>query len=137
LIVSLVLGQRHLRTVQKELGRTNEQVVKLEKVIANQKTGLDAVDKARAQLQSHLDEANSDNDQLRKELDAAQSQLKEKEAQAQELTTALEKARKEADEQLVSERKFQRQFEALTCKGQRSDATGKREGYRIGKLGQR
>jgi len=77
LIVSLVLGQRHLRTVQKELGRTNEQVVKLEKVIANQKTGLDAVDKARAQLQSHLDEANSDNDQLRKELDAAQSQLKE------------------------------------------------------------
>ena len=84
LIVSLVLGQRHLRTVQKELGRTIEQVVKLEKVIANQKTGLDAVDKARAQLQSHLDEANSDNDQLRKELDAAQSQLKEKEAQAQE-----------------------------------------------------
>ena len=50
LIVSLVLGQRHLRTVQKELGRTNEQVVKLEKVIANQKTGLDAVDKARARV---------------------------------------------------------------------------------------
>src|SRR6185503_13203543 len=92
LIVSLVLGQRHLRAVQKELGRTNEQVVKLEKVIGNLKTDFDAESKARSQLQGHLDEANSDNDQLRKELDASQSQLKEKEAQAQELTNELERS---------------------------------------------
>jgi cell division protein FtsB len=44
----MVRSQQHLRAVQKELGRTNEQVVKLEKVIANLKTELDAVNKARA-----------------------------------------------------------------------------------------
>src|ERR1044071_6284794 len=78
LIVSLVQGQRHLKAVQKELRKTNEQVVKLEKVIANQKTALDAVNEARTQLESHLNDANADNDQLRKELDASQSQIERK-----------------------------------------------------------
>jgi chromosome segregation ATPase len=68
LLVAAIQGQRHLKAVKKELGRTNEQVVKLEKVIGNLKTELDAVSKARTQLEA---------------------QLKEKEAQAQELMTEL------------------------------------------------
>jgi len=115
LIVSLVQGQRHLKAVQKELGKTNEQVVKLEKVIANQKTALDAVNEVRTQLESHLNDANSDNDQLRKELDASQSQMKENQTHAQELTNELEKTKKEAYAQLTTEREAsQSRFEAIT-----------------------
>jgi chromosome segregation ATPase len=115
LIVSLVQGQRHLKAVQKELGKTNEQVVKLEKVIANQKTALDAVNEARTQLESHLNDANADNDQLRKELDASQSQMKENQTHAQELTNELEKTKKEAYAQLTTEREAsQRRFETIT-----------------------
>ena len=115
LIVSLVQGQRHLKAVQKELGKTNEQVVKLEKVIANQKTALDAVNEARTQLESHLNDANEDNDQLRKELDASQSQMKENQTHAQELTNELEKTKKEAYAQLTTEREAsQRRFETIT-----------------------
>jgi tropomyosin len=114
LIVSLVQGQRHLKAVQKELGKTNEQVVKLEKVIANQKTALDAVNEARTQLESHLNDANADNDQLRKKLDASQSQMKENQTHAQELTNELEKTKKEAYAQLATEREAsQRQFETI------------------------
>jgi chromosome segregation ATPase len=52
---------------------------------------------------------------MRKELDAAQSQLKEKEANAQELTTELEKTKKETYAQLAAEREAgQRQFETIT-----------------------
>jgi peptidoglycan DL-endopeptidase CwlO len=73
--------------VQEELGRTKEQVVQLEKAIANLKT----------------------------ELDTAHSQLKEKEAHAQELTTELEKTKKETFAQLAAEREAsQRQFETIT-----------------------
>jgi uncharacterized protein HemX len=46
LVFPLVRTQQHLRAVQKELGTTNEQVVKLEKVIADLKTELDAANKA-------------------------------------------------------------------------------------------
>jgi septal ring factor EnvC (AmiA/AmiB activator) len=52
LLVSLVQGHKQLRTVQKELGSTNEQVVQdkaataeLKKSVANLKTELDAADK--------------------------------------------------------------------------------------------
>src|ERR1044071_3684117 len=115
LIVSLVQGQRHLKAVQKELRKTNEQVVKLEKVIANQKTALDAVNEARMQLESHLNDANADNDQLRKELDASQSQMKENQTHAQLLTNELEKTKKEAYTQLAAAKEaHQRQFEAIT-----------------------
>ena len=79
LLVSLVQGHKQLRSVQRELGRTNEQVVQdkaataeLEKSVANLKTELDAADKKRTELQGNLDEANSDNDVLRRELEAAQ-----------------------------------------------------------------
>jgi peptidoglycan hydrolase CwlO-like protein len=51
LLVSLAQEHKHLRSVQEELGRTNQQVVKLEKVIGS----------------------------LKADLDTAQSQLKEKE----------------------------------------------------------
>jgi septal ring factor EnvC (AmiA/AmiB activator) len=78
LLVSLVQGHKQLRTVQKELGRANEQVVQdkaataeLEKSVANLKTELEAADKKRTELQGNLDEANSDNDVLRRELEAA------------------------------------------------------------------
>jgi chromosome segregation ATPase len=115
LVFPLVRSQQHLRAVQNELRTTNEQVVKLEKVIANLKTELDSISKARTQLQGHLDEANYDNDQLRKELDASQSQLKEKEGQAQQLTTELEKTKKETYAQLAAQREaIQKQFESLT-----------------------
>src|SRR6185295_1909794 len=122
LLVSLVQGHKQLRSVQKELGRTNEQVVQhkaataeLEKSVANLKTELDAADKKRTELQGNLDEANSDNEVLRNELGAAQSQLKEKEAQAQELTTELEKTKKETYAQLAAAKKAsQRQFETIT-----------------------
>src|SRR6188472_1538254 len=122
LLVSLVEGHKQLRSVQKELGRTNEQVVQhkaatadLEKSVANLKTELDAADKKRTELQGNLDEANSDNDVLRRELDAAQSQLKEKEANAQELTNELEKTKKDAYAQLTTEREAsQRRFETIT-----------------------
>src|SRR4051812_32865033 len=50
LLVSLAQGHKQLKSVQKELGSTNQQVVKLEKVIANQKTALNAVNEARTQL---------------------------------------------------------------------------------------
>src|SRR4029078_5945117 len=57
----------------------------------------------------------SNNDQLRKELDASQSQFKEKEAHEQELTTELEKTKKETYAQLAAEREAgQRQFETIT-----------------------
>jgi len=93
---------------------TNEQVVKLEKVIANQKTALDAVNEARTQLESQLNEANADND-LRKELDASQSQMKENQTHAQELTNELEKTKKEAYAQLTTEREAsQRRFGTIT-----------------------
>jgi septal ring factor EnvC (AmiA/AmiB activator) len=84
LLIATVQSKRHLRSVQRELDRANEQIEQskaatadLEKSVIKLKTELDAVNKARMQLQGHLDEANSDNDQLRKELDAAQSQAKE------------------------------------------------------------
>jgi uncharacterized membrane-anchored protein YhcB (DUF1043 family) len=55
LLVSLVQGHKQLRTVQKELGRTNEQVVQdkaataeLEKSVANLKTELDPTRAASA-----------------------------------------------------------------------------------------
>ena len=100
-VVLLVAAiQRHLK---QELGRTNEQVVKLEKVIGNLKMELDAENKARTQLEGHLNEANSDNDHRRQELDTAQSESKEKDARAQELTDELEKARKEAERQLAAQ----------------------------------
>jgi len=122
LLVSLVQGHKQLRSVQKELGRTTEQVVQhkaataeLENSVANLKTELDAADKKRTELQGNLDEANSDNEVLRNELGAAQSQLKEKEAQAQELTTELEKTKKETYAQLAAAKEAsQRQFETIT-----------------------
>jgi septal ring factor EnvC (AmiA/AmiB activator) len=127
LLVSIFQNQRHLRSVQRELDQAREQIVQsraasaeLEKSVAKLKTELDAVNKAHTQLQGHLDEANSDNDHLRKELDASQSQLKEKEAQAQQLTTELERARREAEGQPAAEREAsKRQFEAITDRGDR------------------
>jgi septal ring factor EnvC (AmiA/AmiB activator) len=105
LIVSLLQGHKHLRSVQTELGRTNQQVVRasaataeLEKTAANLKTELDEAGKKRTELQGNLDEANSHNEQLRKELDAAQSQLQEKEVQEEGLTAEFEKATQTADE---------------------------------------
>src|SRR4029453_1140101 len=87
LLVSLAQEHKHLRSVQEELGRTNQQVVKLEKVIGS----------------------------LKADLDVARAQLKEKENHAQERATEHEKARKEAEERLAAEREAsQRQFEALT-----------------------
>lgn len=115
LLIAVVQSQRHLKAVKKELGSTNEQVVKLEKVIADLKTELDEANKARTQLQGNVSEANTKAEQLGKDLTTAQSQLKEKEADEQELTAQLEKARKEAEEQLATEREAsQRQFESLT-----------------------
>ena len=87
LLVSLAQEHKHLRSVQEELGRTNQQVVKLEKVIGS----------------------------LKADLDTAQSQLKEKEAHEQELTTELEKTKKETYSQLAAAKEaHQRQFEAIT-----------------------
>src|SRR5690349_12690643 len=80
LLVSLAQEHKHLTSVQKELGRTNQQVVKLENVIADLRTELDEANKARTQLQSNLSEANTKAGQLGKDLNTAQSQLKEKEA---------------------------------------------------------
>ena len=59
LLVAVVQGQRHLTAVKNELGSTNEQVVKLEKVIADLKTELDVANKARTQVQDNLSEANT------------------------------------------------------------------------------
>jgi len=87
LLVSLAQEHKHLRSVQQELGRTNQQVVKLEKVIGS----------------------------LKADLDTAQSQLKEKEAHEQELTTELEKTKKETYSQLdAAKEAHQKQFEAIT-----------------------
>jgi chromosome segregation ATPase len=104
LLVAVVQSQRHLKAVKKELASTNEQVVKLEKVIGDLKMEVDEATKIRTQSQDNLNEANSTIEQLRKDIDAAQSQAKENQTHAEELTTELEKARKEADEQLTAER---------------------------------
>jgi chromosome segregation ATPase len=62
-----------------------------------------------------LDEATSDNDQLREELDASQAQMKENQTHGQELTTELEKTKKETYSQLAAAKEaHQRQFEAIT-----------------------
>jgi chromosome segregation ATPase len=87
LLVSLAQEHKHLRSVQQELGRTNQQVVKLEKVIGS----------------------------LKADLDTAQSQLKEQEVHEQELTTELEKTKKETYAQLAAAKEAnQRQFETIT-----------------------
>ena len=64
LVIALLQGQRHLRSMQSELGRTNEQVVQaraasaeLEKTMATLKTELDEAGKKLIQLQGNLDEA--------------------------------------------------------------------------------
>ena len=54
LLVAALQSQRHLTAVKQELGRTNGQVVKLEKVIGDLKTELDAVNKARSPLQGWM-----------------------------------------------------------------------------------
>jgi chromosome segregation ATPase len=125
-IIALVLVaiplQSRLRVLQHELGTTNRQLVQaraasaeLERVNAKLKTELDAVSKARTQLQGHLDEANTKAEQLGKDLNTAQSQLKEKEAHEKELTTELEKTKKEAYAQLAAAKEAnQRQFETIT-----------------------
>jgi uncharacterized protein YoxC len=76
LVFPLVYAQQHLKAVRNELGRTNEQVVKLEKVVGGLKTEVDEA----TDIQGKLDEANSTIEQLRKELATSQSQLKEKDA---------------------------------------------------------
>ena len=87
LLVSLAQEHKHLRSVQQELGRTNLQVVKLEKVIGS----------------------------LKADLDTAQSQLKEQEVHEQELTTELEKTKKETFAQVAAAKEAnQRQFETIT-----------------------
>ena len=87
LLVSLVQEHKHLRSVQEELGSKNEQVATLKKVIAN----------------------------LRTELDTTQSQLKENQTHGQELTTELEKTKKETYSQLAAAKEaHQRQFEDIT-----------------------
>ena len=125
-IIALVLVaiplQSRLRVLQHELGTTNRQLVQaraasaeLERVNARLKTELDAVSKARTQLQGHLDEANTKAEQLGKDLNTAQSQLKEKEVHEQELTTELEKTKKETYAQLAAAKEAnQRQFETIT-----------------------
>jgi len=80
LVFPLVYAQQHLKAVRNELGRTNEQVVKLEKVVGGLKTEVDEANKARTDIQGKLDEANSTIEQLRKDLATSQSQLKEKDA---------------------------------------------------------
>src|SRR6185369_14263571 len=115
LLVSLVQDYKQLRSVQKELGRTKEQAAKLEKVSANLKTELDEANKARTQLQGNLSEANTKAEQLGKDLNTAQSQLKEKEAHEQELTTELEKTKKETFALVAAAKEAnQRQFETIT-----------------------
>jgi chromosome segregation ATPase len=68
-----------------------------------------------AKLKTELDAANSKTAQLQDELDRDQSQLKEQQGHEQELTGDLEKARKEAGEQLAADREAsQRQLQSLT-----------------------
>jgi septal ring factor EnvC (AmiA/AmiB activator) len=66
LVIPLVSTQRHLREVQRDLAKTNEQVVQdraeshqLERTISNLKTELDTANKARTELKGNLEEATS------------------------------------------------------------------------------
>jgi chromosome segregation ATPase len=58
-----------------ELGRANEQVAELERVVANLKTQLDAANRARTQLQSGLDEANSEIEKRQSEVERLSAEL--------------------------------------------------------------
>ena len=65
LVIPLVSTQRHLREVQREFAKTNEQVVQdraeshqFERTISNLKTELDTANKARTELKGNLEEAN-------------------------------------------------------------------------------
>ena len=78
LFFPLVHMQKELRLVQIELGRANEQVAELERVVANLKTELDAANRARTQLQGSLDEANSE--------------IKKRQSEVERLSAELEKA---------------------------------------------
>ena len=87
LLVGVVQGQRHLRSVQIELDRAHDQIMqfkqaneKLATSVAKLETEVDEANKARTDIQGKLDEANSTIEQLRKDLATSQSQLKEKDA---------------------------------------------------------
>ena len=87
LVVGVVHSQEHLRSVQRELDRANEQIVQSKRANANLATSaakleteVDEANKARTDIQGKLDEANSTIEQLRKDLATSQSQLKEKDA---------------------------------------------------------
>ena len=116
LVVGVVHSQEHLRSVQRELDRANEQIVQSKRAnadlatsVAKLETEVDEANKARTEIQGHLNDANSTIEQLRKK------QLKENQTHAQELMSELEKDRKQADDQLTAEKEAnRRQFETIT-----------------------
>jgi septal ring factor EnvC (AmiA/AmiB activator) len=75
LFFPLVQMQQELRLVRIELGRANEQVAKLEKLVANLKTELDAANRARTQLQGGLDEANTEIEKRQSEVERLNAEL--------------------------------------------------------------
>ncbi len=97
LLFPLVQMQQDLRLVRIELGRANEQLAELERVVANLKTELDAANRARTELQGGLDEANteiekrqSEVERLSAELEKATNLAKDAEAPDQEGDSASE-----------------------------------------------
>jgi chromosome segregation ATPase len=108
-VVLLVFLLVRAHAVQKELGRTNRQIVKLENVIGDLKMEVDASNKARTQIQSNLDQANSKIDQLRDDLDAAH-------LQASAELAKREKDLSDLNEQLTFERQAtQSQIDTLNA----------------------
>jgi septal ring factor EnvC (AmiA/AmiB activator) len=109
-LIALVFPLLQTQELVQERGASAE----LEKVVANLKTELNTANKGGAQLKAKLDEASANIEQLRNELAAAKSQSTESQAHAQELTTELEKARRDADQQRAAERQAsQSQVDAL------------------------
>lgn len=101
LFASALQSHQHVKLLQRELDQAKQEVAQSKQ--------------ARKEVQDNLSEANSSIEQLHKELDTAQSQLKEKDTHTGELTTELEKTKKDTYTQLAAEKEAnQRQFETIT-----------------------
>ena len=101
LLVSLAQEHKHLRSVQEELGRTNQQVVKLEKVIGSLKADLDAArneatkklsesEKRVADLTEQLKSVSAERDATQSKLSDTQSELEKAKETTQQTNAKLE-----------------------------------------------
>ena len=75
LVVPLVQSQKDLRLAREQVVQASARNAKLESVVANLKTELDAANRARTQLQGSLEEANSEIEKRQSEIERLTAEL--------------------------------------------------------------